>query len=223
MAQGASPEIRVPAAAASLNIPEDVVFDRTGNLLIADAGNNRVRKVDGSGLISTLAGTGADGFSGDGGAATQAMLNFPWGLAADAAGNIYVADRVNSRVRMISPSLVSPPSLSSNSTVNGASFTNIISPGAIVSTFGTGLSSSLMSAAGVPLPTALGDTSITFNGIAAPLFFVSNGQIDAQAPFRSAGRRPGLDPSETRQHREQCADGKCGHRLTWNLRGSGEQ
>ena len=172
-----------PAAAASLNIPEDVVFDRTGNLLIADAGNNRVRKVDGSGLISTLAGTGADGFSGDGGAATQAMLNFPWGLAADAAGNIYVADRVNSRVRMISPSLVSPPSLSSNSTVNGASFTNIISPGAIVSTFGTGLSSSLMSAAGVPLPTALGDTSITFNGIAAPLFFVSNGQINAQAPF----------------------------------------
>ncbi len=169
---------------ASLNIPGDVAFDGTGNLLIADAGNNRVRRVDGSGVISTISGTGVDGFSGDGGPASQAMLNFPWGLSTDTSGNVYIADRVNNRVRMISAGPAGLPALSSNSTLNGASFANIpIAPGAIISIFGADLAGSGQSAVSVPLPTALGGTSVTINGIVAPLFYVSAGQINAQAPF----------------------------------------
>jgi len=171
------------ATSASLNIPEDVAIDGAGNLFIADAGNNRVRKVDSSGVISTVAGTGTDGFSGDGGPATQAMLSFPWGLTTDATGSVYVADRVNNRVRMVSGSLTGQPSLAENSTVNGASFAHIIAPGAIVAVFGGSFAGSILNASSVPLPTVLGNTSVTFNGIAAPLFFVSDGQINAQAPF----------------------------------------
>ena len=112
------------------------------------------------------------------------MLNFPWGLTTDAAGNVYIADRVNNRIRMVSVSLSGPPSLPGSSTVNGASFANIaIAPGAIVSVFGTDFAARVLSAPSMPLTTVLGDTSVTFNGVAAPLFFVSNGQINAQAPF----------------------------------------
>jgi uncharacterized protein (TIGR03437 family) len=172
-----------PAISASLNIPEDVAVDSAGNLFIADAGNNRVRKIDGSGLISTFAGTGTDGFSGDGGPATEAKLSFPWGLTTNATGTVYIADRVNNRIRTVSASGTGLPSIGDNSTVNGASFAKIIAPGAIVSIFGTNLAGSVHSSSSVPLPTTLGDTSVSFNGNAVPLFFVSSGQIIAQAPF----------------------------------------
>ena len=168
---------------ASLNIPEDVAVDDAGNLFIADSGNNRVRKVDSAGLISTLAGTGTDGFSGDGGPAAEAMLNFPWGLTTNATGSVYIADRVNNRIRMVSQLVAGQPTLADNSTVNAASFTLPFAPGAIVAVFGTGFAGSTMSPSRVPLPTVLGDTSVTFNGIAAPLFYAANGQINAQAPF----------------------------------------
>jgi uncharacterized protein (TIGR03437 family) len=92
-----------PATQASMSFPVDVKFDPAGNLYIADSSNNRVRKVTPSGVISTLAGTGATGFSGDGGAATAARLNDPSGLALDAAGNLYVSDLGNFRVRKITP------------------------------------------------------------------------------------------------------------------------
>lgn len=172
------------ATSASLNYPEDVAIDVAGNLLIADAGNNRVRKVDSSGLISTVAGAAVNGFSGDGGPATQAVLNFPWGITTDATGSFYIADRVNNRVRMVSESLTGLPSIANNSSVNGASLAQIaIAPGMIVSIFGANLAGSGLSASSMPLPTVLGDTSVTFNGIAIPLFFVSSSQIYAQAPF----------------------------------------
>ena len=172
-----------PAVSASLDVPEDVAFDTAGNLYIADAGNNRVRKVDGSGLITTLAGMAENGFSGDGGPATQAMLDFPWGLATDATGNVYVADRVNNRVRVVSGSLTGGPTLADSSTVNSASLAKTIAPGTIVSISGANFAGSSLSASSVPLPTVLGDTGVTFNGAAVPLFFVSNGEVLAQAPF----------------------------------------
>jgi uncharacterized protein (TIGR03437 family) len=173
------------AAAASLNIPEDVAVDAAGNLYIADAGNNRVRKVDPSGIITTVAGTGADGFSGDGGLASSAMLNFPWGIMTDASGSVYVADRVNNRIRKFTPRNIGPPTLPDNATVNGASFARglAIAPGAIVSIFGTDLAEGTAVATTTPLPTTLGNASVTFNGIAAPLFAVSPTQINAQVPF----------------------------------------
>jgi len=93
-----------PATQARLNIPFSVVVDATGNLFIADGENNRVRKVSPSGMISTVAGTGQAGFSGDGGPATQARLNFPiGGLALDKAGNLFISDGANNRVRKVSP------------------------------------------------------------------------------------------------------------------------
>jgi uncharacterized protein (TIGR03437 family) len=94
-----------PAAAASLGfVPYgSVAVDPGGNLYISDSNNHRVRKVTPGGIISTVAGNGAAGFSGDGGPATQASLNWPWRLALDAAGSLYVADRSNYRVRRVSP------------------------------------------------------------------------------------------------------------------------
>jgi len=177
------------AFSASLNIPSDVAVDSAGNLYIADSGNNRVRKVDTTGIITTVAGTGTDGFSGDGGPASQAMLSFPWGVTTSAAGGVYISDRANSRIRLMSGSAVTPPpvqpALSDGTAVNGASFVkNVpIAPGAIVTIFGSNLAGGAISAAGPPYPLVLGDTSVTFNGISAPLFYVSPGQINAQAPF----------------------------------------
>ena len=76
-------------------------FDSTGNLYIADFSNHAIRKVDTGGTITTVAGTGAGGFSGDGGAATSAQLNLPTGLAFDSAGNMYIADFSNQRIRKV--------------------------------------------------------------------------------------------------------------------------
>lgn len=89
------------AVNAALNFPTDVVVDTDGNLYIADSRNNRVRKVAPSGIISTLAGTGVAGFSGDGAAATAAQLNRPTGLALDASGKLYIADSRNHRIRVV--------------------------------------------------------------------------------------------------------------------------
>ncbi len=135
-----------PAISASLNIPEDVALDGAGNMFIADAGNNRVRKIDSTGVISTLTGTGTDGYSGDGGPASEAVLNFPWGLTTDASGNVYIADRVNNRIRVVSGSLTGLPYLAENSTVNGASLAQVLAPGAIVSILGANFAGSGLSA-----------------------------------------------------------------------------
>jgi sugar lactone lactonase YvrE len=90
-----------PATGAKFDAPKGVAVDGAGNLYIADNGNNRIRKVDGSGNISTVAGNGTRGFSGDGGLATSAMLQYPSGLAVDGAGNLYIADSGNNRIRKV--------------------------------------------------------------------------------------------------------------------------
>ncbi len=92
------------ATAAGLNFPSGVAVDMTGNVLIADANNSCIRLVNTSGIINTIAGNGISGFSGDGGAATAAELNSCSGVALDAAGNIYIADQVNNRIRMVNTS-----------------------------------------------------------------------------------------------------------------------
>jgi serine/threonine-protein kinase len=90
-----------PAIAAELSFPTGIAFDGDGNLYLSDADNNRVRKVDPAGVIATVAGTGAPGFSGDGGPATAAELDAPAGLAVSADGRLYIADQGNDRVRRI--------------------------------------------------------------------------------------------------------------------------
>ncbi|MGE5268639.1 MAG: hypothetical protein ACM3JG_03080, partial [Thiohalocapsa sp.] len=91
-----------PAQAALLNGPFDVAFDAAGNLLFADTFNNRIRRVDvRTGIITTVAGNGEEGYSGDGGPATGASLNQPYGIVLDRAGTLYIADRLNRRVRRV--------------------------------------------------------------------------------------------------------------------------
>jgi DNA-binding beta-propeller fold protein YncE len=90
-----------PALAARLNGPFDLGFDRMGNLFFSDTFNHRIRRVDGNGVITTIAGTGAAGYSGDGGPAIAAAFNEPYGIAVDRSGTVYVADRHNHRVRRI--------------------------------------------------------------------------------------------------------------------------
>jgi len=93
-----------PAAQAALDAPLDVALAADGvTLYIADTGNNRVRKVAPDGTITTVAGNGTAGFSGDGGAATQAQLDTPSGVALDPAGNLYIADTASHRVRKVTP------------------------------------------------------------------------------------------------------------------------
>jgi sugar lactone lactonase YvrE len=92
-----------PATDATLKLPADIALDDAGNLLIADLEDHRVRKVDTVGIISTIAGTGAAGTDGDGGPATLARINRPVGVAADAAGNVYIAERFGSRIRKVAP------------------------------------------------------------------------------------------------------------------------
>jgi hypothetical protein len=90
------------ATTAALNLPLAVAFDNTnGNLYIADTNNDAIRVVDSGGVISTFAGNGTRGFSGDGGPATSASLNRPGAVALDAAMNVYIADTFNNRIRKV--------------------------------------------------------------------------------------------------------------------------
>lgn len=90
-----------PAVAAKLAGPRAVAVDGAGNLFIADTGNNRIRKVDTNGVITTFAGTNTAGFSGDGGFATNASFTEPWSVAVDAWGDVFISDFGNNRVRMV--------------------------------------------------------------------------------------------------------------------------
>jgi sugar lactone lactonase YvrE len=91
----------VPSAAASLDYPRGVAVDASGDIFIADTYNQRIRKVDTNGIIATVAGKSGLGYSGDGGAATNANLDYPFGVAVDSSGNLYVADTDNQRIRKV--------------------------------------------------------------------------------------------------------------------------
>ncbi len=93
-----------PATSASLNGPEGLAIDNSGNIYVADTASHRVRKISPDGTITTVAGNGNGGFQGDGGPATEASLYYPKGLAVDASsGNLYIADWLNSRIRVVTP------------------------------------------------------------------------------------------------------------------------
>ena len=90
-----------PASQASFRFPRGVAADTSGNIYIADSRDHRIRLIDSNGMITTLAGTGQSGYDGDGGPATLARLDHPEGVAVDGAGNVYIADSANHRVRKI--------------------------------------------------------------------------------------------------------------------------
>jgi sugar lactone lactonase YvrE len=115
------------AGLAELNGPRGIAIDAAGNLYIADSGNNRVRKISANGIIYTVAGNGNAGFSGDGGQAMFAELAYPKGIAIDNAGNLFIADCNNQRIRKVTPAgIISTVAGNGNSgpPVNGILATN---------------------------------------------------------------------------------------------------
>lgn len=99
---GTSPE----ASNTSLYLPSGLAFDTAGDLFIADTANHVVLEINLAGIVSTVAGTGEQGFIGDGGPATSALLDSPLGVAVDSAGNIYIADTHNQRIREVSGGVI---------------------------------------------------------------------------------------------------------------------
>jgi len=92
-----------PAISATLDDPRGIVTDPAGNVYFCDRDNNVVRKIDTNGIITTIAGTGVAGYNGDNIPGTQAQLNTPWRVTMDPAGNLYIADAVNDRIRKLAP------------------------------------------------------------------------------------------------------------------------
>jgi sugar lactone lactonase YvrE len=89
------------ATMAELYYPTSIAADDSGNIFIADEDNNRIRKVNSNGIITTVAGNGKGAYSGDGGLATAASINFPGAVTIDRMNNIYIADSYNGRIRMV--------------------------------------------------------------------------------------------------------------------------
>jgi uncharacterized protein (TIGR03437 family) len=174
-----------PATSAQLYLPYGVAVDSAGNLYIGDSGNNRIRKVS-NGVIATVAGNGTFGFSGDNGPATSAQLANPYGVAIDSAGNLYIGDSGNSRIR------VSAPLPIIKSVVNAASYaTGPVSPGEMVTIFGTALgpataASATMDPATGKLATNIGGVQVLFDGTPAPMIYAASGQVSAVVPYEMA-------------------------------------
>ena len=169
-------------------MPIGVAVDRAGNLFIADIYNNRVRKVSPDGIITTVAGNGAAGFSGDGGFAENAQLNQPEGVAVDREGNVYIADTENHAVRVLRPT---NRSVLISAVVDAASQSaNPISPGKIVVIYGSSLGPSELTQSppsNGQKDTELGGTVVAFNGIAAPILYTSATQVAVVVPYAVNG------------------------------------
>jgi uncharacterized protein (TIGR03437 family) len=163
-----------------------VAVDGAGNIFISDR-SNRIRQVSTAGIINTIAGTGAAKYSGDGGPASSATLSEPGDVAVDSAGNLYVADSLNSRVRKITG--VAQPSTSAvaiTSVVSGASFQAGIVANSWVTVLGHNLSPVTDTWTNFivdgRLPATLDGVTVTVAGKPAYLFYISPGQINLVAP-----------------------------------------
>ncbi len=167
------------AVEAWLNTPGAVAADAEGNLYIADTGNERIRKVDAHGVIETIAGTGVSGYAGEDAPALAAEFDEPAGVAVDAAGTVYVADRGNGLIRKLTPAALpppvieEPPELAVTSVVNSASMlTGAVAPGEIATLYGTTLDSA----------------RVLLDGEPAALLYAGAGQINFVVPRAVAGR-----------------------------------
>jgi uncharacterized protein (TIGR03437 family) len=185
-----------PATQASLYYPKGVAVDASGNLFIADWLNSRIRVVTPAGTIFTAAGNGQFDYQGDGGPAASAALRFPWGLATDASGRVYVADDENSVIRLLTPvaPLVSAaPQIDANGVMSATAFGGFssIAPGSWIEIHGSHLAAQTRAwtAAdfrGPQAPVSLDGVSVTIGGQAAFISYISPDQIDAEVPSGAA-------------------------------------
>ena len=178
------------ATAAQLTSPSGIALDAAGTLYVVD-GSTRIRRIFPFGLITTIAGNGTLGYSGDGGPSTSAQIDAPTALAVDAAGNVYVADTGNNAARVLQP-LAS--GLGVSAVVHGASNqVGAIAPGEVIVLYGSGLGPATLVQAGVGanglLPTTLGGASVLVNGALAPILYASANQTAAFVPFEVSGPR----------------------------------
>ncbi len=171
-----------PASKAQLSYPTGVAVDGAGNVYIADTLNQRIRKVGSNGTITTIAGTGQEGYAGDGGPASVATFSSPRGITVDPSGTLYVADTGNNVVRMLAPP---NPAISSNGVVNAASFAPGISPGALATIFGSNFLA-VNASAGLPLPSSLIGVEVSLSGQLARVLYVSPTQVNFQVPWETA-------------------------------------
>lgn len=174
-----------PGVDASLDQPSAIALDSQGYLYICDTDNSVIRKLAPDGTVTTIAGIPQQfGYYGDGGPATQALLNFPRGIAVDSSGNVYVSDNINYIVRWMQPTA---PAINVGGIVNAAGYTAQVSPGALASIFGanfTGIGTSAI-APSLPLPNDLGLVTVSVNGINAPVLYAGSGQINFQIPWET--------------------------------------
>ncbi len=184
------------AVFAQLSHPKGVAVDAKGNIYISDTYNNRIRMVTPNGIVSTVVGTGALGYSGDGGLATAAQLNFPAGLSIDSSGNIYIADNGNNVIRQYLPpvaTLGALPAINSGGVIGASSFGAFpaIAPGSWIEIYGTNLAAGTANwptpfPTGIA-PTALDGTTVSIGGIDAFIDYVSPQQVNAQVPAGVGG------------------------------------
>ena len=176
-----------PAVDARLRPPAGVATDGDGNLYIADLGNQRIRKVDFSGIITTIAGDGTEGYAGDGGPAIDARLRSPYDVAADSDGNLYIADTFNHRIRILTP--LTEPLLTE--VLNTASFTPAVAPGSMASLFGGRLAPATTDSSAPSLRAELRGVRIEIidaagTSRAAQLLYVSPARINFLMPGETA-------------------------------------
>jgi uncharacterized protein (TIGR03437 family) len=179
-----------PAAAAQLRSASGIAVDRNGNLFIADARDNRIRKVSPAGVISTYAGTGTAGTTGDGGPALQARLNFPSGMVTDDAGNLFFIEVSNDRIRRVAAPPV-PQLRTGDAILTSFGGKAGFSSNTYVEIYGTSLSANTRLWAGadfngVNAPTSLDGVSVDINGKPAFIYYISPNQINVNTPEDTA-------------------------------------
>jgi uncharacterized protein (TIGR03437 family) len=187
-----------PAAAAAITSPRGVAVDGSGDIFIADTGNQRIRMVTGDGVIHTVAGQGTIGFSGDGGAALAAQLASPAGLCTDGSGDLYIADSGNNRIRRLSPVAAQavvtaiPPPPTPLVVQNAATqVAGAVAPGELVILTGAGMGpqagvAGLLNASGLVANIVEG-TQVLFDNVPAPVFYTQYSQVTVQVPYTVAG------------------------------------
>jgi uncharacterized protein (TIGR03437 family) len=185
------------AGAGLWGSPRGVAVTAAGDLFVADAATNQIGRLDASGALGVAAGTGQAGFSGDGGPAASAQLNAPNNVALDAAGNLYIADLANNRIRKLTPAAVAvditavPPAQPLTVSNLASQLQGPVAPGEILSVSGSGLGpqtavAAQLAGSGV-LANQIGGTQVLFNGSPAALLYAQDKQVNVQAPYSIAG------------------------------------